>query len=247
MQTKPEIRIVPSAEALFQAAAGEFVQAAEESVRAKGSFAVALSGGSTPKGLYSLLAGDPNLRARTPWDKTYFFWGDERHVPPEDPDSNFRMAREAMLSCVPAGQVFRIKGEIPDASAAAEEYERELHGFFTLPNGQLPRFDLVLLGMGPDGHTASLFPGTKALLEQRRLVVANWVGKFFTDRITLTPPVLNNAARVMFLVHGEDKAPPLKGVLEGPFEPDQLPAQLIQPRDGKLLWLVDATAAHLLS
>src|SRR5437879_2515362 len=157
------------------------------------------------------------------------------------------MARETLLSRVPAGQVFRIKGEAPDASAAAAEYEQDLRAFFKLADGEFPRFDLVLLGMGPDGHTASLFPGTKALHEQQRLAVSNWVGKFFTDRITLTPPVLNNAARVMFLVQGDDKAPALKAVLEGPFEPEQLPAQLIRPTQGKLLWLVDATAANLLS
>jgi 6-phosphogluconolactonase len=240
---RSEIRIVAGAEALFRAAADEFVSAAEESVRAKGSFTVALSGGSTPKGLYSLLAGD----ARTSWNIVHFFWGDERHVPPGDADSNFRMARETLLARVPAGQVFRIKGETPDASAAAAEYESELRAFFKLADGEFPQFDLVLLGMGPDGHTASLFPGTKALHEERRLVVSNWVGKFFSERITLTPPVLNNAARVMFLVQGEDKAPALKAVLEGPFEPEQLPAQLIRPRQGRLLWLVDATAAHLLS
>jgi 6-phosphogluconolactonase len=243
----PEIRIVPGAEVLFRAAAEEFAQAAEEAVRSRGSFTVALSGGSTPKGLYSLLAGDPNLRSRTPWESVHFFWGDERHVPPEHPDSNFRMAQETMLSRVPAGHVFRIKGEIPDPSTAAQEYEQQLRAFFTLFNGQFPVFDLVLLGMGPDGHTASLFPGTKALLEQHRLVVSNWVGKFFTHRITLTPPVLNHAAMVMFLVQGEDKALALKAVLEGPFEPDQLPAQLVRPENGRLLWLVDSTAAHLLS
>src|SRR5437879_382202 len=157
------------------------------------------------------------------------------------------MARETLLSRVPAGQVFRIKGEAPDASAAAAEYEQDLRAFFKLADGEFPRFDLVLLGMGPDGHTASLFPGTKALRERQRLVVSNWVGKFFTDRITLTPPVLNNAARVMFLVNGEDKALALKGVLEGPFEPEQLPAQLIQPQNGRLLWLVDAAAGSMLS
>jgi 6-phosphogluconolactonase len=243
----PEIRIVSGPEALFRAAAEELVRAAEESVGAKGSFTIALSGGSTPKGLYSLLAADASLRARTPWQRIAVFWGDERHVPPEHADSNFRMAREALLVRVPAGQVFRIKGETPDASAAAAEYEQELRAFFKLADSEFPRFDLVLLGMGPDGHTASLFPGTKALHEQRRPVMSNWVGKFFTDRITLTPPVLNNAARVMFLVQGEDKAPALKAVLEGPFEPDQLPAQLIRPSQGKLLWLVDATAANLLS
>ena len=244
---KPQIRIVPDSQALFRAAADEFVKAAQESVQANGRFTVALSGGSTPKGLYSLLASDPDLRARVPWEQTHFFWGDERHVGPEDADSNFRMAREAMLSSVPAAHVYRIKGEIPDAAKAAHEYAQELRAFFKLTGGELPRFDLVLLGMGPEGHTASLFPGAQAVGEKHRLVVANWVGKFFTDRITVTVPAINNAARVMFLVQGDDKALALKGVLEGPFEPSQLPAQAIQPASGKLLWLLDPAAAKLLS
>jgi 6-phosphogluconolactonase len=232
---------------LFRAAAEEFVSAAQASIRGKGSFTVALSGGSTPQGMYSVLAGGDGLRAQAQWDQIAFFWGDERQVPPEHADSNFRMARQALLSRVPAGQVFRIKGEAQDAADAAAQYEQELRAFFRLADGEFPRFDLVLLGMGADGHTASLFPGTKALDEQRRLAVSNWVGKFFASRITLTPPVINNAARVMFLVSGPDKAPALKAVLEGPFEPEQLPAQLVRPRDGKLLWLMDAAAANLLS
>ena len=246
---KPEVRIVPDAAALFRAAADEFGRVARESVQTSGSFRVALSGGSTPKGLYSLLAGDAALRAQIPWSKIDFFWGDERHVPPDHADSNFRMAQEAMLSRVPVdpARIFRIKGELPDASAAASDYERTLAQTFALSNGRFPRFDLVLLGMGPDGHTASLFPGTQALGQQQRLAVSNWVGKFFTDRITLTPPVFNNAARVMFLVNGDDKAMPLKAVLEGPFEPGQLPAQLVRPSGGTLLWLLDPTAARLLS
>jgi 6-phosphogluconolactonase len=122
-----------------------------------------------------------------------------------------------------------------------------LRSSFQLKAGQLPRFDLVLLGMGPEGHTASLFPGTKALKEEHRLAVSNWVGKFYTDRITLTPPVLNNSARIMFLVHGAEKAPALKAVLEGPFEPDQLPAQIIRPTAGKVVWLLDPTAASMLA
>ncbi len=158
------------------------------------------------------------------------------------------MASEAMLSKAPVDpkQVHRIKGEKRNAAQAAEEYEQDLRASFQLQPDQLPRFDLVLLGMGPEGHTASLFPGTKALKEERRLVVSNWVGKLYTDRITFTPPVLNNAARVIFMVHGEEKAPALKAVLEGPYEPEQLPAQMIQPKQGKVLWLVDPSAASML-
>jgi len=233
---------------LFRRGAEEFVRAAKDAIEDRGVFNVALSGGSTPKGLFSLLVTDEDLRAQVQWKKINFFWGDERHVPPDDPESNYRMANEALLSklSIDAKRVFRMKGEFEEAEDAAEEYERILTGHFRLEEAQLPRFDLVLLGMGPDGHTASLFPGTKALHEQKHLVVSNWVGKFDTDRITMTARVLNNAANVVFLVGGDDKAPALKSVLEGPFEPEQLPAQLIRPVDGRLLWLADQQAARLL-
>jgi len=233
---------------LFRRGAEEFVRAAKDAIEDRGVFNVALSGGSTPKGLFSLLVTDEDLRAQVQWKKINFFWGDERHVPPDDPESNYRMANEALLSklSIDAKRVFRMKGEFEEAEDAAEDYERILNGHFRLEEAQLPRFDLVLLGMGPDGHTASLFPGTKALHEQKHLVVSNWVGKFDTDRITMTARVLNNAANVVFLVGGDDKAPALKSVLEGPFEPEQLPAQLIRPVDGRLLWLADQQAARLL-
>jgi 6-phosphogluconolactonase len=245
---KPEIDIVTDAAALYRAGAAEFVRQATEAVGVKGAFTVALSGGSTPKGLYGLLATDPTLRVQVPWDNIHVFWGDERHVPPDDAESNYRMANDTMLSKVPipSTNVHRINSEHPEASQAAEAYEQTLRAFFRLPAGQLPRFDLVFLGLGPEGHTASLFPGTKALHEEQRLVVSNWVGKFYTDRMTMTPPVLNNASCVIFLVSGEDKALPLKAVLEGPHEPEQLPAQLIRLSRGRLLWLVDRPAASLL-
>ena len=243
------LRILDGTDALCEAAAAEFLSAAADAVREHGSFSVALAGGSTPKALYAMLATDPQLRAGIPWDKLYFFFSDERHVPPDHPDSNFRMAQEAMLSKVSLApqQVARIKGEYPDARQVAREYEQTLRDFFHLAAGRLPRFDLVLLGMGPDGHTASLFPGTRALREGKRLVVSNWVEKLGTDRITMTVPVLNNAARILFLVQGEEKASALKVVLDGPRNPGQLPAQLIQPANGQLLWLVDKAAARLLS
>jgi len=247
-KTDREVRILPDADAIAQTAAAEFVELAREAVCAKGAFSVALSGGSTPKVLYGLLLNNAPLRAIVPWPKIHFFFGDERHVPPDDAESNFRMASEAMLAKAPINprQVHRVKGEIESAAEAAAEYERDLRMSFRLETGQLPRFDLVLLGMGPEGHTASLFPGTKALKEERRLVVNNWVGKLYTDRITLTPPVLNNAARIVFMAHGAEKAPALKAVLEGPYEPEQLPAQIVHPKDGKVLWLVDPTAASML-
>ena len=243
------LRILDSTDALCEAAAEEFLSAAADAVRERGSFSVALAGGSTPKSLYAMLATDPQLRAQLPWDKLYFFFSDERHVPPDHPDSNFHMVQEAMLSKVTLApqQVARIRSEYPDAQQAAREYEQTLRDFFCLAAGQLPRFDLVLLGMGQDGHTASLFPGTSALGEGKRLVVSNWVEKLGTDRITMTVPVLNNAAGVLFLVQGEEKASALKAVLDGPRNPGQLPAQLIQPANGQLLWLVDKAAARLLS
>jgi 6-phosphogluconolactonase len=246
--TKPEIQIVTNADALYQPAAAEFVRQVRAAVETKGACTVSLSGGSTPKGLYGLLANDPTWRAQVPWDNMHVFWGDERHVPPDHPDSNYRMANEALLSKVPIppANVHCIKSEHPDAHQVADDYEQTLQAFFHLSAGQLPRFDLIFLGLGSEGHTASLFPGTKALHETRRLVVSTWVGKFFTDRITLTPAVLNNAAGVIFLVSGEDKALALKAVLEGHDEPEQLPAQLIRPAHGRLLWLVDRAAAGLL-
>jgi 6-phosphogluconolactonase len=248
MTTNREIRLLANGNAIAQAAATDFLDAANEAVRQKGSFSVALAGGSTPKDLYGLLASDP-LKAKVPWSKIQFFFGDERHVPPDDPESNFRMANEAMLAKAPIDpkQVHRIKSEKANAAEAAQEYEQELSESFKLKADELARFDLILLGMGPEGHTASLFPGTKALNEQRRLVVSNWVGKFYTDRITLTPPVLNNAARIMFMAHGAEKAPALKAVLEGPYEPDQLPAQIINPPKGKVVWLIDPSAASMLA
>lgn len=243
-----EIKILPDANAIAQTAAAEFLESARAAVQEKDSFSVALAGGSTPEVLYGLLANDSSLKVKVPWSKIQFFFGDERHVPPDDAESNFRMASEAMFSKAPidSKQIHRIKGELK-ADEAAEDYERVLRASFRLAEGALPRFDLVLLGMGPEGHTASLFPGTKAFREERRLVVHNWVGKFYTERITFTPPVLNNAARVIFMVHGAEKSPALKAVLEGPYEPDQLPAQIIQPKNGKLLWLLDPTASGMLA
>jgi 6-phosphogluconolactonase len=238
----------PDVTTLQRTAAELFVVAAVDAIRGRGVFTVALSGGTTPKGVYTLLAEDDTLRQQVPWEQVLFFWGDERHVPPDHPDSNFRMAYDAMLSRLPIDpdHLWRIKGEYEDASKAAEEYERDLRGVVRAGRAEddgLPRFDLVLLGIGPDGHTASLFPGTSALHEPRRLVVANRVAKLDTERITLTAPVLNNASDVLFLIHGADKAEALHAVLDGPHDPERLPAQLIRPRHGRLRWLVDPTAA----
>ena len=241
MSSTLELRIFDTPAGLFHGAAEEFCTLATAAIADHGKFSVALSGGSTPKSLYQLLAADPNL----PWDKTYFFFGDERHVPPDDPESNYRMANEAMLSKAPAQNVFRIPAEMQDAAAAAGVYEQTLRSFFHLGPDEFPRFDLILLGLGPDGHTASLFPGTSALTETKKLVVANWVEKFNTHRITVTYPVLNNAACVMFLSAGADKASILHEVLKNPQA--DLPSQRVRPTNGGLVWMVDRAAGAGLS
>ena len=242
-----EVRILADGKAIAARAAQIFTDAAKAAARGNGSFSVALAGGSTPKALYTLLAAEP-LRSQLPWNNLRLFFGDERHVPPDHQDSNFRMATESLLSKAPlqTGQVHRIQGEDPDTERAARQYEQILRSQFRLTASQPPRFDLVLLGMGNEGHTLSLFPGTKALHDNGRLVMRNWVGKLYTERVTLTAPVVNNSALVLFMVTGADKAPALKAVLEGPYEPEQLPAQLIAPENGKLLWLVDPAAGALL-
>jgi 6-phosphogluconolactonase len=229
---------------LTQAAAEELARLAERSIAEHGRFAWALSGGSTPRALYRLLAAGP-FRRRIDWSRVHFFWGDERHVPPDHAESNYRMAREAMLDALnpPAENVHRIRAEEPDARAAADLYEEELRSFFALNAGEWPRFDLMLLGLGKDGHTASLFPGGDAVHERERLVVAPWVEAQKTFRITLTPPVINNAARSIFLVSGDDKAEAMRAVLEGTREPERYPAQIVK---GNVLWMTDRSAARLL-
>lgn len=247
MSSSADIRILTTPQELSEAAAEEVLRAAKEAVAQRGRFTIALSGGSTPKNLFNLLA--TNARNVLPWDRTFFFWGDERHVPPTDPDSNYRMAEETMLSKIPvaAGNVFRMAAENPDAAAAAEAYEQTLRKFFQLEPGQVPIFDLILLGMGPDGHTASLFPNSAGLQEKSRLVIANWVDKLKTNRLTLTLPVLNAARCVAFVVSGADKASVLKTVLEDDVPGEQYPSKLVQPTNGRLIWLLDRAAASELS
>jgi 6-phosphogluconolactonase len=247
-----EIRILTTPQELFAESAETIAKLAKEAVEEsgesgeRGRFTIALSGGSTPKSLYTLLA--TNARTSLPWDRMYFFWSDERHVAPTDRDSNYRMANEALLSQIPVPQenVFRFQTENPDAAAVAEAYEQTLHKFFEQESA-VPTFDLILLGMGPDGHTASLFPGTAALQEKSRLVVANWVEKLKTNRLTFTLPLLNAARCVMFLVSGTDKAPVLKTVLEENAPGEQYPAKLVRPAAGKLIWMLDSAAASNLS
>jgi 6-phosphogluconolactonase len=248
LQVKPEIQVFANPEALTQAAAAEFVRQVNQAIQARGRFTIALSGGSTPKSLYALLATQP-WRDQIAWNQVHLFWGDERHVSPSDSTSNFRMTQEQLLSYIPIppGNVHRIKAESPDTQAVAAAYEQDLKQFFQLGEHQFPRFDLVLLGMGANGHTASLFPGTAAVHEQTRLVVALWVEELSTDRITLTPPVINSALEIIFFVTGAGKAETLKAVLEGQYQPDRLPAQIVRPTQGKVIWMVDQAAASSLS
>lgn len=260
MLQKPggQVRIYRDPEELALKAARLFARLADQYVVGSGRFTVALSGGSTPKAMLSLLAADP-FADTVPWSSIYFFWGDERCVPPDHPDSNYRMASEALLSKVPVppANVFRVPAENSDPGQAAEEYAATLTRFFrtgpgatrsgTAPLSNLPRFDLVFLGMGPDGHTASLFPHTTALHADEQIVVANYVEKFKAYRITLTASVINNGRNVSFLVAGADKAETLKSVLEGSYQPELYPSQLIRPRNGTLLWMVDEAAARLLA
>jgi 6-phosphogluconolactonase len=238
-----DLRVFPDGAELARAAAEEFSRRASEAIHARTRFAVALSGGSTPRRLFALLA-DPEqpFRDRIDWRAVHLFWGDERHVPPDHPESNFRMVRETLLDRVeiPAANVHRMRGEEPDATRAAALYEDELRSFF----GDAPRFDLVLLGLGVEAHTASLFPGTAAVREREHWVAAPWIEKLGTFRITLTPAVFDRAAAVIFLVQGEEKAGALREVLAGNRDPDCVPAQAVHPQDGEILWLVDRAAAR---
>jgi len=245
----PEIQIVREPAELFRTAAELFVRAARRAVTDSGRFAVALAGGSTPRALYGLLAEERVWRETMPWEQSHFFWGDERHVLPSHAESNYRMAMEAMLSRVPvpASNVHRIASELAESDEAARSYERALREFFDLAEGEYPCFDLVLLGIGTDGHTASLFPGTPALGERCRLVVPNRIEKRRAVRITLTVPVLNNARHAVFLVSGADKADALAAVIDGPYRPARFPAQLIRPAWGRFTLIADAAAAARLS
>ena len=240
--------VEPNAEALARRAAQYLVEMVGEAADGRGRARIAISGGSTPKAAFVLLA-DPSQpwRARMPWDKLDLYWVDERAVPPGDADSNYGMTREALLDRVPLqpGQIHRIEGEL-DPEAAAARYESELRSSFRLEGAELPRFDLIALGMGSDGHTASLFPRTQALHETDRLVAANRVPQKDAWRITLTWPVINRASSVFFLVAGVDKAAILSEVLTGPSDPERLPSQLIWPSSGILTLILDKAAAALL-
>jgi 6-phosphogluconolactonase len=241
MSAEPKVEVFGSPQELFQAAAEEFCSLGSKAIEARGKFTVALSGGSTPRGLHQELA--TNFAPRLDWSKVFFFWGDERHVPPDSPESNYRMAKETLLSKlpIPRGNIFRVPSELPDARQAGTKYEHTMREFFHLEPDSFPKFDFILLGMGPDGHTASLFPGTAALQEKDHVVVANWVEKLNTFRITFTYPVLNNPACVMFLVNGDEKAEMVRRALKDPNA--NLPCQKVRPDNGELLWYLDKGAA----
>jgi 6-phosphogluconolactonase len=238
------IEVYPDLESLSRAAATLLVEQANLAVAARGRFSVALAGGATPRRTYELLAAPP-LKDQAPWDRVHVFWGDERCVDGNDSRSNARLAQAAWLDHVPipGHQIHPMNGAA-DPAAAARQYEAQLREFFA---GQPPRLDLVLLGLGEDGHTASLFPGTAVLKEGERWAAAVHVAEGGLHRVTLTAPLINQAAMVAFLVAGGAKAGVLREVLHGPRDPARLPAQLIQPHNGELLWLTDLAAAGSLA
>jgi 6-phosphogluconolactonase len=245
MGTDAEIVVVKDPPALAEAAARAIVDEAREAVATRGRFTIALAGGATPRETYERLALPP-LRDEMSWDRTWVFFGDERAVGPDHPESNYRMAREALLSRVPiaADRIVRMRGEADDRDAAAADYARTLAEVFQTRRGELPRFDLVLLGLGVDGHTASLFPGSPVLKEVFRPVAAvHAAAAALPERLTLTFPVLNAASRVLFLVTGAEKAKVVKTVLG---DEALLPAGMVRPANGRLTWLLDRAAAALL-
>jgi len=240
--TEPDVTVCRDADELARRAAAQWVALAAAAIHSRGHFTVALSGGSTPKTLYSLLA-TAEFREKIQWDCVHLFWGDERCVAPDHPESNYRMVREALLSKIeiPPQNVHRMAGE-KDPDRAAAEYEQELHNFFQT-TAPAPGFDLVLLGLGEDGHTASLFPGCAALKETTRWVATAYVARLHAHRLTLTLPVINAAAQVSFLISGESKSAILKALLGKDSNPTRYPAGLVRPVTGELTWFVTQDAA----
>jgi 6-phosphogluconolactonase len=241
---EPKIVILEDAQAVHVRAAEEIAHFAGEDICTHAEFNICLSGGSTPTASYELLA--TRFKLSVDWREVRFFWGDERCVPPENPLSNFGVANQALLSKLGLrpDQLHRIKGELPPAEGATQ-YEEDLRESFGIDEGEFPRFGLILLGLGDNAHTASLFPGDGALKEEHRLAVAVEVDAEPKNRITLTAPLINNADRVMFLVSGKGKAEAVRNIF-GPRDPDRFPAQLIAPTQGQLIWLLDKAAASLL-
>lgn len=241
------IRQMSDTKALYLATAEQVCRIGQLAIDTTGRFSLVLSGGTTPRPLYELLASPP-FSSNLDWKKVEFFWGDERVVAPDDPSSNFRMAREAMLDKlkIPAAHIHRIRAEQPDLNAAARAYEEEIERVLGEVAGvgrRPPHFNLFLLGMGPDGHTASIFPGTKALEETERWVIPVDVPSLGVKRITMTPPLINSAHFIIFMVTGKSKADVVADVLQGPRDPRRCPAQLIHPLTGEVMWFVDRDAS----
>ena len=233
--------------ALAEMAVEKIIILAQDSIQHRGQFTIALAGGSTPRGIYTLLATPPN-RARIDWEHVYFFWGDERSVPPDDSNSNYLMAKQTLMDHVPIPieNIYRIEGELK-TYIAAKRYEKSMKSFFSITNEEFPKFDLMLLGIGIDGHTASLFPETAALKEKVRWVIENYIPKLDEWRITFSMPLINSAENIIIVVSGKGKAEIIKAVLGGNNQSSQFPIGNIQPVDGNLLWLVDKAAASKLS
>jgi 6-phosphogluconolactonase len=249
VSARPQVEVVADPDLLAEVAARSFAALAEAAIHARGRFVVALSGGHTPRGAYQRLSREP-FASRISWSQVALLWGDERCVPPDHPESNYRMVREVLLdhAPIPPANVHRIRGE-DDPAAAAAQYEETLRSLFDTPAGP-PRtgpggsFDLILLGLGEEGHTVSLFPGSAAVKEQIRWVMAERAAGMTTPwRVTLTPQVINAAAEILFLVSGHAKADILRRVVEGERRPPLLPAQVISAGAGRVRWLVDRAAA----
>lgn len=245
-ETLTDLVRLPDRAALARNAAERFVVASQRAITQRGRFAVALSGGSTPQDLYRLLA-TAEFASQVDWHGVHTFWGDERAVPPQDPASNYRMAAETLLSRVnvPRDNIHRILAELP-SQEAAQAYADTLRSFFQTGVGTLPRFDLMLLGLGVNGHTASLFPHAAVLHNAVDWVAAEYIPEVKMDRITLTVPVINASENVLFLISGKEKAATVRAVLHGEYDPENLPAQLIRPQQGSLVWLLDRDAASKL-
>lgn len=238
-----DVVVLPNLDALSEEAARRWIEIANAAVDARGEFSIALAGGNTPRSLYQIMASPP-CSEQAPWAQTFIFFGDERRVPPDHADSNFRMAQETLLEHVPipAEQIHRMGGQ-GLARTAAQDYQRTLEHHFSLGRREFPRIDLVLLGMGADGHTASIFPGTRAVSDLTNMVMVYDVPQSGQERMTLGPSVINNARNILFLVSGENKADALASVLHGEYRPSTFPAQVVKPRDGSLTFLVDKAAA----
>jgi 6-phosphogluconolactonase len=240
-----DITIFPDGEQLSHASVRYIVQMANEAFAAHGRFTIALSGGSTPKGAYSLLAFEP-YRNQIDWTKAEIFWSDERCVPPDDAESNYHLAHEVMLSKlpIPADHIHRMPADQRDLIAASSAYEQEMQRVFGTTG--VPSFDLIQLGLGPEAHTASLFPYQASLRETERLVMPVTVPKPPPTRLTFTPPILNAAKHILFLVTGTEKADAVRAVLEGDYQPEEYPAQIVRPTQGEVNWMLDTAAASKL-